>query len=309
MGQILAGPVLVTSLLAGVVALLAPCCVSVMLPAYLSTVFRRPAGVIAGTLVFAAGVATVIVPIGLGASALSAAFQRWHSPLFATGGALMIAGGVAVLLGWSPKLPMPGGRASRGGGIGAAYGLGVFSGIASACCAPVLIGVTVLAGATGSFPAALTVSFAYVTGMVAPLLVMALGFDRFGKRAARAMQGRRVRLWPGGTRQVPLGGLLSGLLLVVIGALTIVLAMTGPDMPTEGWRLRFAADLQHAASSLSEQLAWLPGWLLVVLLVLAAVALKVRLARRHPERSCSSDESNAALVAATATSQEGIDVR
>lgn len=40
-GQILAGPVLVTSLLAGVVALLAPCCVSVMLPAYLSTVFRR----------------------------------------------------------------------------------------------------------------------------------------------------------------------------------------------------------------------------------------------------------------------------
>ena len=309
MGQILAGPVLVTSLLAGVVALLAPCCVSVMLPAYLSTVFRRPAAVVAGTLVFAAGVATVIAPIGLGASALSAAFQRWHAPLFAAGGALMIAGGVAVLLGWSPKLPMPGGRVSRGGGIGAAYGLGVFSGIASACCAPVLIGVTVLAGATGSFPAALTVSFAYVTGMVAPLLVMALGFDRFGKRAAGAMQGRRVRLWPGGTRRVPLGGLLSGLLLVVIGALTIVLAVTGPDMPTEGWRLRFAADLQHTASSLGERLAWLPGWVLVGLLVLAAVALGVRLARRQPEPSHSSDESKAALAPATTTTQEGIDVR
>lgn len=213
------------------------------------------------------------------------------------------------MLGWSPKLPMSGGRVSRGGGIGAAYGLGMFSGIASACCAPVLIGVTVLAGATGSFPAALTVSFAYVTGMVAPLLMMALGFDRFGKRAARAMQGRRAWLWPGGTRRVPLGGLLSGLLLVSIGALTIVLAVTGPDMPTEGWRLRFAADLQHVASSLGERLAWPPGRLLVVLLVLGAVALKVRPARRHPARSRSSDESHAAFAPATTTTQEGIDVR
>lgn len=194
----------------------------------------------------------------------------------------MIAGGVAVLLGWSPKLPMPGGRVTRGGGIGAPYGLGVFSGIASACCAPVLIGVTVLAGATGSFPAALTVSFAYVTGMVAPLLVMALGFDRFGKRAASAMQDRRVRLWPGGTRRVPLGGLLSGLLLVVIGALTIVLAVTGPDMPTEGWRLRFAANLQHTAAVLGDRLTWLPGWTLAALLVLGAVVIVARLRRRSP---------------------------
>ena len=279
MEQILTGPVLVTSLLAGVVALLAPCCVSVMLPAYLSTVFRRPAAVIVGTLVFAAGVATVIVPIGLGASALSALFQHWHTPIFATGGALMIAGGVAVLLGWSPKLPMPGGRAASGGGLGAAYGLGVFSGIASACCAPVLIGVTILAGATGSFPAALTVSLAYVTGMVAPLLAMALGFDRFGKRAARAMQGRRVPIWPGSARRAPVGGLLSGLLLIVIGVLTIVLALTGPDMPTEGWRLRFAADLQHWSALAGQRLGWLPGWTLLGLLGVAALVVVWR-ARR-----------------------------
>jgi hypothetical protein len=48
-GQVLFGPVLLTSLLAGVVALLAPCCVSVMLPAYLATVFHRRAGVLAAT--------------------------------------------------------------------------------------------------------------------------------------------------------------------------------------------------------------------------------------------------------------------
>lgn len=304
MGQILAGPVLVTSLLAGVVALLAPCCVSVMLPAYLSTVFRRPAAVVLGTLVFAAGVATVIVPIGLGASALSAMFQSWHTPIFATGGVLMIATGVAVLLGWSPKLPMPGGRAGSGGGLGAAYGLGLFSGIASACCAPVLIGVTILAGASGSFTAALTVSLAYVTGMVAPLLVMALGFDRFGKRAARSLQGRRVPIWPGSPRRVPLGGLLSGLLLIVIGALTMVLAAIGPDMPTEGWRLRFAADLQHWSAVVGDRLGWLPGW---ALLVAAAIGAALLAWRRRPRHRADADPVPAppATVTASATQQKG----
>jgi cytochrome c biogenesis protein CcdA len=41
MGEILLGTTLLASFLGGVVALLAPCCMSVMLPAYLSTGFRR----------------------------------------------------------------------------------------------------------------------------------------------------------------------------------------------------------------------------------------------------------------------------
>jgi cytochrome c biogenesis protein CcdA len=286
--DLLVGPVLLTSLLAGVVALLAPCCVSVMLPGYLSTVFRRRTHVLAATLVFAAGVATVIVPIGLGASALSALFQTWHTPIFATGGILMIAGGVAVLAGWSPKLPMPGGRATGGGGIGAVYGLGVFSGIASACCAPVLVGVSVLAGATASFPAALGVSLTYVVGMVAPLLLMSLGVDRYGTGTVRALQARRIPLLPGGRRRVPLGGLLSGLLLIGMGALTVVLAVTGPDMPTSGWRVTFTADLQHSMAVTARWLGWLPGWA-VALLLAAALAGVGYAARRRARPSPPTD--------------------
>lgn len=297
MGELLVGPVLLTSALAGVVALLAPCCVSVMLPAYLVTVFRRRARVLAATVVFAAGVATVIVPIGLGASALAAAFQRWHAPLFGVGGLLMAAGGVAVLAGWSPRLPMPGGRTPATSGVGAVYGLGVFSGVASACCAPVLVGVTVLAGATGSFPAALSVSAAYVTGMVAPLLVLSLGWDRFGARAATRLADRRVPLRPGGDRRVPLGGLLSGVLLIAMGALTLVLAAAGPAMPNSGWRLRFAADLQHAATVIGDRLSWLPGWVLAGLAAVAVVALVIRgaVCRRDRTDTAESEPAPAAL--------------
>src|SRR6266487_3328310 len=147
MHQVLFGTVLLVSFLGGVVALLAPCCVSVMLPAFFATGFGRRSGIAAATGVFAAGVATLIVPIGLGASALSAALPAHHLLIFS-------AGGVAVLAGWKPMLPMPALRSPSGHGYGAAYGLGLFSGIASACCAPVLAGVVMLTGATASFGSA-----------------------------------------------------------------------------------------------------------------------------------------------------------
>src|SRR6266571_3357947 len=144
MHQVLFGSALLTAFLGGVVALLAPCCVSVMLPAYFATGFSRRTGIAAATGVFAAGVATLIVPIGLGASAISAALPAHHLLIFSIGGTLMLAGGAAVLAGWKPMLPMPSLRSPSGHGYAAAYGLGLFSGIASACCAPVLAGVVVL---------------------------------------------------------------------------------------------------------------------------------------------------------------------
>ena len=47
MHQALFGTVLLVSFLGGVVALLAPCCVSVMLPAYFATGFGRRSGIVA----------------------------------------------------------------------------------------------------------------------------------------------------------------------------------------------------------------------------------------------------------------------
>src|SRR6266567_4308898 len=99
MHGVLFGTTLLTSFLGGFVALLAPCCVSVMLPAYLATGFGRRAGVLAATGIFGLGVATVIVPIGLGASAIGALVSGHHFAVFGIGGAAMILGGLAVLAG------------------------------------------------------------------------------------------------------------------------------------------------------------------------------------------------------------------
>ena len=283
MHQVLFGTALLTSFLAGMVALLAPCCVSVMLPAYFAAGFARRSGIVAATGVFAAGVATLIVPIGLGASALSAAVPAHHLLIFAVGGAAMLAGGIAVLAGWKPMLPVPSLRSPAGHGYGAAYGLGLFSGIASACCAPVLVGVVVLTGSAASFGAALAVSGTYVAGMVAPLAVLALVWERRDWGSSRLLHGRQVRVgFARLKRTMPLGSAASGVVLIGIGIVTLVTAVTGPSMPSSGWQVSFAAWLQHVSSVTGRGLSWLPGW--AVLLALAALAAVLAWQARRSRR-------------------------
>jgi cytochrome c biogenesis protein CcdA len=278
--DLLFGTALLAAFLGGVVALLAPCCISVMLPAYLATGLRRRGGVLAAALLFSAGVATVILPIGLGAHAISAAVAGHHLLVFSAGGIAMLASGLAVLAGWSPKLPTPGGRTPVGSGYAAVYGLGVFSGAASSCCAPVLAGVVVLSGAATSFPAALAVSGTYVAGMVSPLLALALVWDRAGRRETRLLKTRTVTLRLGPVRRsMPLGTAASGILLAGMGILTLVSAVNGPDMAATGWRLRLDADLQHWATQLQHALNWLPGWATATALCATAVLL-IKAARR-----------------------------
>lgn len=299
-GEVLVGTTLLASFLAGVVALLAPCCVSVMLPAYLATGFRHRGGVVPATLIFGAGVATIILPIGLGATALSRLFIEQHVWLFSIGGLLMIAGGVAVLAGWKPNLPMPGARSMREGSFASAYVLGAFSGVASACCAPVLAGVAVLAGASASFPAALAIGGAYVAGMVAPLAVIALVWDRRRERATRLLTERTVRLGFG--RRLPLGTAVSGLLMIGMGLLADVLAFTEVGMGGSGWQREVSARLQHIAAHVRHALSWLPGWALAVLLLAGAAlllrrALRSRRAANDDSCACPDDDTPAPVSA------------
>lgn len=284
MRQLLVGSTLLASFLGGVVALLAPCCVSVMLPAFFATGFVRRVNLLAATGVFTLGVATVILPLALGASAISAAISGHHLLVYSLGGAAMIAGGVVMLAGGSIRLPMPGGRPVRGRGPIAVYGLGVFSGAASACCAPVLAGVVLLSGAAGSFAAALAVGAAYVAGMVAPLTVVALLWDR-GSWGRGLLTQRTVRLSAGSFgRRLPLGTAAGGLLLVAMGLLAVVLALVGPSMPTSGWRVTLVAELGHYATRATHALGWLPGWVVAAVLLLVVAALiryAIRQRRRH----------------------------
>ena len=142
-----------------------------------------------------------------------------------------------------------------------------------------LAGVAALAGVSGSFSAALVLGVAYVFGMVFPLFVIALLWDRFNWGESRLLRGRRFE-WRafGRTLSVHSTALASGLILVAMGVVVIVIAFQGNSMPSSGWQVSLSAHLQHYAHLLDHSAKTLPGWitgsaLLVGLAALAWMAL------------------------------------
>ena len=280
MRDILISTTIIASFIGGVVALFAPCCISVMLPAYFANTFRRRRELVAMTFVFALGVASVILPIAFGASALTRFIIGRHTLVFLIGAAMMVALGLAMVFGWRMPIPMPGMQAQRRRGPLSVLALGAFSGAASACCAPVLAGVVALAGAAGSFTAATAIGVAYVFGMVAPLFAMALLWDRFDWGDSRLIKGRMFHLQILGRRwAVHSTALIGGSLLIAMGGLTAVLGISGVAMPREGWQASLSADLQHYGDVTVNALSGIPGWVSAAA-VFAALALLARKALR-----------------------------
>lgn len=244
---ILFGGSVVAAFVAGSIALFAPCCISVMLPAYFASSFHNRRLLVAMTFLFSAGIATIILPIALGAQALRRIFVGEHTAIYVVMGLLLLSLAAYLLLGGKIQLPMVGRRAGGKTGPLSVYSLGLFSGVASACCAPVLAGVIALAGVASSFGAALGLGTAYVFGMVAPLFVISTLWDRYDWPSTRLFRPRSFSWRLGRLRRTISGtNLASGLLLALMGLITLWIGATGQAMPASGsWQGRVASRFQH----------------------------------------------------------------
>lgn len=276
------GGSVVAAVVAGMVSLFAPCCISVMLPAYFSSAFQNRRILVAMTFLFAAGVATVILPLAVGAVLLQRLLISQHTIIYVSAGLLLLGLAAFTLLGGRLHLPMPGRRAGGRTGPLSVYSLGMFSGMATSCCAPVLAGVIALSGAAGSFGMAAGLGSAYVFGMVAPLFVLSLLAERIDWRTSRLFRPRTLTWRVGPLRRTITGSALaSGLLLGVMGAATLVLGLTSDAMPSgTGWQADISSRLQHYGSVATDALSFLPSWTAAVL-ALAIVGLLARRAMRE----------------------------
>lgn len=276
------GGSVIAAVVAGMIALFAPCCISVMLPAYFATSFQNRRTLVAMTFLFGTGVATVILPIAMGAAAIRQLITEEHTAIYMTGGLLMLGLAAYVLLGGRLHLPMPGQRAGRRAGPLSTYTLGIFSGVASACCAPVLAGVIALSGVASSFGVALGLGTAYVFGMVAPLFAISLLWERVDWRSSRLFRPRAFT-WAVGPlrRTITATDLATGLLLALIGVGMLWIGVTQEAMPSPtGWQARLASRLQHIGNGITDALAWLPSWAALVI-VAAVIAFLARHALRQ----------------------------
>lgn len=196
MGELLTTGSVLAAFFAGGVALFAPCCIVFLAPSYLAVAVKnRRWRLLPLTFVFAAGLALVLVPITLGMSLVASTIANYHQPLYVAGGLLMIALAGFSLSGRMLSLPsFLRAPDTRAGDTGSFFALGVFSGIASSCCAPVLAGVMTLSALSGSALGGVTLGLAYTFGMVFPLFVMALLWDRYRLGERRWLRARPVRV-------------------------------------------------------------------------------------------------------------------
>lgn len=196
MGNLLASGSVLAAFFAGGVALFAPCCIVFLAPGYLALAAKNHRWrLLPLTFAFTVGLALVLVPITVGVSLVAATIARFHAPLYYAGGSLMLVLAVLTLSGrmWSMPRFLPAPDARRGDSA-SFFAFGVFSGIASSCCAPVLAGVMTLSALSGTAAGGAVLGLAYVFGMVFPLFLMALVWDKLRLGEHRFGRARPLRL-------------------------------------------------------------------------------------------------------------------
>lgn len=286
--QLLVTGSILAAFFAGTVALFAPCCIVFLAPSYLAAAVKNNRWrLLPLTFVFAAGLALVLVPITLGASILAGAIAKYHGPLYWAGGLLMIGLGLLALTGkmWSMPSVLQAPDTTRGDSA-TFFSLGVFSGIASSCCAPVLVGVMTLSALSSNPIGGLLLGLAFVFGMVIPLLVMALVWDAAHLDQRRWGRARPVTLRVAGralhTNTV---NLVVAIAFIAMGIGVISLADSTTMTGNATWFQRAAgAGVMQFAETVLSWLAPVPDPVLGLgLLALAAVFIWFTLRdRRRP---------------------------
>jgi len=229
---------------AGMVAFFAPCCAGVMMPAYLAAIGGGHRLRVARlTAVYVAGVSLVVLPITLGAAALASYVSDWHPQMFTIGGLMMI--GVAVALWRGTMLPVNMPQPRLTGSTLSVFGLGVFSGGATACCAPVLAGAIALSATSGTIAGGLLLGVAYVAGMMVPLIPLALIYGRAKKRVKDPKLTLRFGSY---SKRIGAAKLLGSVIFAGFGVLFIVLALSGNSDTAPGFQKVMGSWMREVAA-------------------------------------------------------------
>lgn len=209
---------LTASFLAGVLALFAPCCITFLLPSYLGTIFKESKKVTYYTIIFALGLACILIPVALGLRFFIFFFDTFHKAIYYFGGLFLILMGIMTLkplfqipqiFHFQPKL-------SHKVNTVSVFSLGLVSGLTSSCCAPVLFAAVTLTTLSPSLLQALVVSGAYVLGIVFPLFIISL----FYTKITHIISGKNRQKIYTVCRNIGSGiFILSGIMIIVLVAL------------------------------------------------------------------------------------------
>ncbi|MDP1720960.1 MAG: cytochrome c biogenesis CcdA family protein [Candidatus Nanopelagicaceae bacterium] len=207
----------VAAFLGGVLALISPCS-ALLLPSFFAYSFQRPGRLLWRTSLFYLGLATTLVPLGVGSSFASRLFYGHREILISVAGWTIIGLGVVQFAGGGFAFK-PAQRAQSRIQVQSntsVFALGAVYGLAGFCSGPILGSVLMVAATSGQPIRGGALLAVYALGMSAPLFLLALIWDRFNLGTNRWLRGREIRL---GRVHLHSTSLISGLLFIGIGVL------------------------------------------------------------------------------------------
>jgi len=272
---------LVTAFIAGIAALFAPCCITVLLPAYFGSIFRQKRTIMLMTFVFFAGLLAVFLPLGLGFAALGVLFSKYHNLIFVSGGIFLLFLGISILLGIHFSLPSahPKMKVQNAASV---FVLGIFSAFATLCCAPVLAGVLALSILPGSVFWGGMYALAYVLGMVFPLFILAYFMDKsdlgnklsfFKKQVSYSIAKKKI--------EITIAEMISGIMFLLMGMLILYLAKMGKLAMSSDYQLSVNIFMANMTSSINSFFTKIPSitWI-VMLIAVSVLTLSILLKKR-----------------------------
>lgn len=219
---------LIAAFIAGMVALFAPCCITFLLPSYLGSVFKEKEKILLMTLIFGLGIFVMLFPAVVGIGLISKLLFRYHDNIYYLGGFVLLFVALITFLGIKMPMPTLPGRKNTGKvDVLSVFIMGIFSGITSACCAPVLVGILTFAFLSPNLLGATLIGAVYVLGMITPLLLISLVLN--GKvdkvQFLRKPAGKLKIL--GRTYYIMTSNLIASMIFFLTGLLTLVLNYKG----------------------------------------------------------------------------------
>ncbi len=243
----------------GILTLLSPCSV-MLLPAFFAYAFSSPTRLFARTGIFYLGLIATLVPIGVLAGSFGALFTQDRDVFVAVASAVIIALGLVQLSGL--RLP----SFSRGGGAEgtskvSVFVLGTVYGVAGVCAGPILGSVLTVAAIGGDAAYGGILLAIYALGMVVPLVVLALVWDRAKISQRKWLRPRSLRIgrWENSWLMIASGTLSIGigvLLLITDGTAGLGGILTISDQfAAESWALNVSSGVSNLVFSIIAVLA------------------------------------------------------
>ncbi|MEK6887639.1 MAG: cytochrome c biogenesis protein CcdA [Candidatus Aenigmatarchaeota archaeon] len=265
--EILITASLLAAFIAGMAALFAPCCITVLLPAYLGSIFRQKRTIFLMTFIFFLGLLLVFLPLGLGIAGIGQIFSQYHDAIFIIGGIFLLSLGAFILLGRHFSLPFAPRPKVRVQSAGSVFILGVFSAFATLCCAPVLAGVLALSILPGSIFWGGIYTLAYVLGMVIPLFFIAYFLDKadftkkfwaFKKPISYKLAGKKIEL--------RVADIISGATFVFMGVLILYLAQTSQIATHSSYQTMVNIYMSNLTDGINAYAGWIPwqAWVALI---------------------------------------------